>query len=763
LAAGAAPRHPPRLTLAGLFVLTVLAVTVLAGATLYGFVEISRRSIVERSITLRDEAARRVEQRLSREIGIAKSTVEDLERAMQLRALAPTDAGEIEAHLFLSIVDSPSLSDATFTRASWHRYDANGDAVLEPGPPWQISVFRVSGRHVPGSAGAWSKPDGEASHVDTRRVSLEGSRFVADVRSRPPGGALLSADFRREEDAPGPPLRDPTLHDTFRTTANEAYAGVAIWTDLAYSEIDANLPPRDRRVIMTVQKAVEDTPHEGTPHHFAGVVRVGLLASTIDTLPGLGTEGPGADARVVFLCDAQGRLVSRLDRSDPITVLGDDDLRVAPSHLPPVVAAALSSQELRQVTAEHPEQNATLAVGGMRYLASFRSLCRRRSVDAARCPETQDWVVAVVAPEAFYTRDLSALRDGSFVVLLLGTILVLIGGAVVVRQVARGLGRIGAETSKMRRFDFAPSSVGTAFRDVADVVDGLERAKTAMRALGKYVPVDLVRTLYASNQEPVLGGELLEISLMFTDIRGFTDLSERLSPDALAQALGHYLKAMSRAVGDNHGTVDKFIGDAVMAFWNAPSRLPDHPRWACAGALACIRATRELYASPDWSGLDPLFTRFGLHKDRVMVGHFGAPDRLSYTALGDGVNLAARLESLCKQYGVAILASEAMAASVRAEFEFRLVDKVAVKGKTAAVRVYELLGMRGECEDRKALVSTYERALHAYFERDFAAAIDLLEPIHDDGPAETLRVRCQGMLVNPPPAGWDGVYVATSK
>lgn len=729
---GASPGVSPepsrqRLTLGGLFVLTVLSVTVLVGATFYGFIEVSRRAIVERSFALRDEEARRVAQRLSSDLGTAKAAVENLERAVRFGALAPGDSLAVESHLFSAILDDPSLSDATFTRARWRHYGSEGEALVESGDPWQVSVFRRTG--------------GDETNIDTRRVVLEAGHFVADVRRRPPGAPLPGPDFAHEGDAP-----DPTRHPTFETSASQANAGRAIWTDLAYSELDAMLPVDERRVVLSVQKAVEDAPG-----HFAGVIRVGLLAATIDTLSGLGAAGTGGDARFVFLCDAQGRLVSRLAPDDRIALFGDD-LRVVASRLLPPVAAALSGAAIKRVSAEQPEQSETLDVAGTRYLASFLAL-----------PHTQDWAVAVVVPEAHYTRDLNSLQDRFLLTLLIVTILVLIGGVIVLREVVRGLGRITMETAKMRHFDFEPSSTRAAFRDVSEVVDGLERAKTAMRALGKYVPVDLVRTLYASNREPVPGGELLEISMMFTDIRGFTDLSERMSPDALAQTLGLYLRAMTAGIRDNRGTVDKFIGDAVMAFWNAPSPLPDHSNRACAAVLACIKATADLYASPEWGNIGPLFTRFGLHRDRVMVGHFGSPDRLSYTALGDGVNLASRLEGLCKQYGVAVLASEAIVASVGDGFEFRLVDKVAVKGKSVAVRVYELLGAGGECGDRRQVVAAYESALGAYFVRDFAGAIETLRPIMDDGPSRTLAQRCELLLVHPPPEDWGGIYVATRK
>ena len=740
--AWAPERDPPRLTLRGLFILTVLSVTVLVGGTFYVFIAASRHDIIERSFALRDKEADRVAQQLSSSLASAKDAVESFDRAIRFRTLAPGDPLAVEARLFSAILDDPSLSDATFTRASWHDYGPQGAALIESGDAWQISVFRESG--------------GDSSGIDTRRVSLEGGHFVADFRRRSPGAPLLGALFGREGDVP-----DPTRHATFETTASERSAGTAIWSDLAYSELDTKGSPDDKRVVLSVQKAVEDRPG-----HFVGVIRVGLLASTIDALPGLDAGGTAADPRFVFLCDAEGRLVSRIRPSDRIALSGID-LRVSATHVPAPLAAALSSAALKRVTLEQPEQSDALDVGGTRYLASFLALGAERfggrEGHGRVRPQTQDWAVAVVVPEEHYTRDLNELKNRFLRTLLIVTVLVLVGGIVVLREVARGLGRIALETSKMRQFDFAASSTREPFRDVAEVVDGLERAKTAMRALGKYVPIDLVRALYASNREPVLGGELLEISMMFTDIRGFTDLSERMSPDALAQTLGLYLRVMTTGIQDNRGTVDKFIGDAVMAFWNAPSSLPDHSKWACSAALACIKATGELYSSPEWGNIGPLFTRIGLHRDRVMVGHFGAPNRLSFTALGDGVNLASRLEGLCKQYDVAVLASEAIVASVGDSFEFRLVDKVAVKGKTVAVRVYELLGARGECAARGQLVTTYERALAAYFDRDFAGALEALRPMSGDGPSRTLAARCERMLAQPPADDWDGVYVATRK
>ena len=174
-----------------------------------------------------------------------------------------------------------------------------------------------------------------------------------------------------------------------------------------------------------------------------------------------------------------------------------------------------------------------------------------------------------------------------------------------------------------------------------------------------------------------------------------------------------------------------------------------------------MKATRALYASPAWRGLPPLFTRYGLHTARVMVGHFGAPDRLCYTALGDGVNLAARLEALCKQYGVVALASEAIVDGRLGDaFAFRLVDRVAVKGKHAGGAGLRAARGAARAELRRALRSGLRRLPRA---RLRAARRTCFARCPDDPPSRVLAARCEAMAIDPPPADWNGVYVAKTK
>ena len=231
---------------------------------------------------------------------------------------------------------------------------------------------------------------------------------------------------------------------------------------------------------------------------------------------------------------------------------------------------------------------------------------------------------------------------------------------------------------------------------------------------------------------------------MFTDIKNFTTFSEQLPPNELASALGRYLEVMARIIqSETGGTIDKYIGDAIMTLWNAPEPVPAHAEMACLAALRCREAGRILASSPEWKGLPAFETRFGLHTGSALVGHFGAPDRMNYTGIGDAINLASRLESLNKQYGTAIIASASVVEKARHRFAFRLLDIVAVKGKSEAIEIYELLGEKGEAGAAHGCVAAYEEAFSAFTRRDFTRALAILERWKEDGPSVALAERCR--------------------
>jgi adenylate cyclase len=417
------------------------------------------------------------------------------------------------------------------------------------------------------------------------------------------------------------------------------------------------------------------------------------------------------------------------------------------------VILSLKDPALNLVTPAAPLQSSQFDYQGKTYLVTYRAI-----------EGSQGWILGIVVPQSYYVGPLEVIRNR--LLFITGAIIccLCIGGFFVQRSLKREQKKIIDETLKMHNFDFKASLPHSIYHDIYEILSSLELAKTAMRAMSKYVPIELVKQLYQSQKEPTLGGEIQEISILFTDIKNFTALAEALPVNELALALGEYLKVMTQVIQNNRqGIIDKYIGDGIMALWNAPVPLANHAQIACLAALDCSAALEALFTSAKWHKLPRFQTRFGLHQDKVMVGHFGAPDRLNFTALGNGVNIASRLESLNKQYGTSILVSENIYEAAKENFLFRLLDFVVVKGKTQGLYVYELIGKKGEKSEMNALISTYERAFEAYRNRHFREAVDLLKSQLHDGPSHSLSARAAHFLQNPPPESWNGTHILTEK
>lgn len=715
-----------RPTLGQVFFVTIVGLAVLLGGLFALFLEGSRESIVRSSGPLRDAKSAEIGLRVESYLHKAEQAIEHIENQIRYGSCHAENALSVEAHLFAELLNDRDLAEVAFTHALRKEYEEDtGRIVIAPEARWQVSAFRETAE--------------AKSPILTRFTYPDRGGLVSDLRKRAPESGLLEAPLLRQTETPP----DPTEHLTFVTPAAERFLGRKVWSDLSYTELDDRLPEPQRRVVVTVMKAVEDRAER-----FVGVVRVALLERELDKLTAL-TKG---DVHRTFLCDDHGRLLTRIAPGDRLADL-DGDLRIVSKDLPVEVGMALEHQALKDVRPEKLLTQAAFDAHGRKLLLSFRGL-----------PATQGWRVGMVVAEDDLPGIKSLVEAQRKLMLwsLALSGLILVGGVLTLRAVRRGLKQVVDQTARMRNFDFAPAAPSAPFRDVEDVMDSVELAKTAMRAMGKYVPVDLVRHLYQTKREPVLGGELADVTLMFTDIKDFTSYAESLAPNAVAEALGLYLEAMTDAVHKTGGTIDKYIGDAVMAVWNAPSPASDHPLRACRAALDCASATERLYASPAWGERPRFVTRFGLHSDRVMVGHFGAPERMSYTALGDGVNLASRLEGLNKQYGTTILASQAVYEAAKQAFAFRLLDRVAVKGKTKGIRVFELLGDAAGAGPR-AGARRYEEALLRYFARRFAEALAILETQPDDPPSVVLAGRCRAMQQDPPPPDWDGIYISRTK
>jgi adenylate cyclase len=300
-----------------------------------------------------------------------------------------------------------------------------------------------------------------------------------------------------------------------------------------------------------------------------------------------------------------------------------------------------------------------------------------------------------------------------------------------------------------------------------------EKEKRKVRsAFGQYLSPEVIRRLLVNPQ--LVEPRKTEITVMFSDIRGFTTISEKLDAQDLALFLNGYLSDMTKIVFDTQGTLDKYIGDAVMAFWGAPFEEPDHAANACNASLAMMKTVRSMQTRWEAEGKPKLDIGIGLNSGPASVGNMGSALRYGYTALGDTVNLSSRLEGLNKEYGTHILVNESTHKTVKhAGFLFRELDIIRVKGKLQPVTIYELVGKLSELEqesnynDLKQLLQDFTAARELYRKRDWEQAQhafqDILDRTPDDGPSRMYWKRCQEYLFDEPPIGWDGVFTMTHK
>jgi adenylate cyclase len=264
-----------------------------------------------------------------------------------------------------------------------------------------------------------------------------------------------------------------------------------------------------------------------------------------------------------------------------------------------------------------------------------------------------------------------------------------------------------------------------------------------------------------------LGGERREITVMFTDLAGFTDLSETMEVVKLAQVINTYMEAMSEEIVKRDGYLDKYIGDAIMSFWNGLVDQPDHAARACRAALAIKR--RELEIAPDLQKLVDarIVTRIGINTGPMAVGNLGSSRKLSYTVLGDAVNLGARLEPANKLYGTEVLISQTVAEQVNGQFVMRELDLLRVKGKQKPMGVFELMAEGDHTSELRARVELYTEGLAHYraqrWEKAEGALLRLLRECPDDAPAAVLLRRVAKLRHEELAPDWDGVYVAKEK
>jgi adenylate cyclase len=332
------------------------------------------------------------------------------------------------------------------------------------------------------------------------------------------------------------------------------------------------------------------------------------------------------------------------------------------------------------------------------------------------------------------------------------------------RLIAAPLIKVVNEIRHVERFDLDkvqrhPSRL-TEIENLSGAIGDMAQGLAAFR---KYIPADLVKRLISDGNGARLGGAIRPMSVMFIDLAGFTGLSERLG-DRIIPLLSRYFDSVSAQIQNHNGTIDKFIGDAVMAFWGAPSSNPDHAVDCCRAALACRRAMGEATLVDDRG--EPVRIRIGINSGDMLVGNIGSEVRLNYTVIGDAVNIASRLEGTNKAYGSTIIIGPETRRLAGDSIVVRELDRLAVYGRAGGLQIYELLGMSAEVDGKPDWAVSYEKGLAAFRARDCKAAIAAFEnvlQIRDDAASSSMIERCRQQLENPAGEDWDGTTVARTK
>ncbi|MBI1285410.1 MAG: hypothetical protein GC183_13920 [Thiobacillus sp.] len=377
-------------------------------------------------------------------------------------------------------------------------------------------------------------------------------------------------------------------------------------------------------------------------------------------------------------------------------------------------------------------------------------------------------IVAIVTPESDLLGNVNAkLQMLFFVIAVLVMSVVLVTAIVARRYLGRPLSAVVQNIHYLQKFDHdSIVTKASPFSEVTEVSRAIKHMNNSLTSFGKYIPKKLVQTLFAQGMEAKLGAELRTMTTLFVDLANFTHISEMLGDD-VAEFLGSYLSTISEVVQRHNGTIDKYIGDSVMAFWGAPEAHSAHALSACRAALSSresIAALRQITRS---RGLPDVHARIGINTGPALVGNFGSTDRLNYTAIGDSVNVASRLESLNKAYGTEILIGESTYEIVRQDVIARLIDRVSVYGKDEAISVYELISMKEGEQPRPEWIELYELGLASIRRCDWNKAVSYFSRViamrgHDQASEKQIE-RAKSYALTPPRGGWDGRVVMNSK
>ncbi|MEQ8322273.1 MAG: adenylate/guanylate cyclase domain-containing protein [Rhodospirillales bacterium] len=548
-----------------------------------------------------------------------------------------------------------------------------------------------------------------------------------------------------------------------------------ITTDADSRIKEATYDPRTRPWFINAQ--AEKKPVISRAYVFASLLQPGVtVAQPLYSYP---TATVGVDLSLNDLSGLAKRLQPRkngvvaiLDKDSQIVGYPDMTKTVAQSDtesgLNIVSAAGINDRRIQKAVVDEPStrnRHLSFSIDGKSYIGY---------INHSSDDNYAGWKVISVADVEDYTGPLMTTLYHSLLIAAVIMVIAVTGVAAMAGWITLPVIRLRQMADQVTTLNFGDiKSFDSPFEEIKRLQSSMDRMRAALDTFLRFVPRDVVRELIKSSSTASIGGTRREVTLLFTDIEGFTTISEKMTPEQIMSQTSEYFENMSFGIQANRGTIDKFIGDAIMAIWNAPIDDAFHVDNACRGVLAAHHISEDLNKEFAAKGLATLRTRFGLHTCDVLVGNIGARDRMQYTCLGSGVNLAARIEGLNKFYGTQVLASDTVRRKASSDFLFRRVDIVEAKGTTQPLTIYELMGERGEDaafyvgKETMQLASKYEQAFDFYLHRDFSDALFILDQLAeshpDDAVVAQLRVKCRNFMETPPAAEWNGATVLDKK
>ncbi|MFB9269129.1 adenylate/guanylate cyclase domain-containing protein [Bradyrhizobium erythrophlei] len=534
-------------------------------------------------------------------------------------------------------------------------------------------------------------------------------------------------------------LRTSKVEDSKYLVTDQQWFRDAIGADDEHWSILTVHPRGERLAAMLAAPIDIDGKREGVLAIIIELTRVSNFLSQL-------TVGKSAGA---FLLDRDGGVVAAPDpNADELNALKTDH---------PLFPVAVDA--IRQVGKAYDPGDSE----------AFRSQLTRdgRAYQAVLTPISfPGWSLVTVVPESEFLGPVQmTIRN---LVIGLAVLIVaagLLSAWLAQRLIAAPLIKVVGEIRHVERFDLDkverhPSRL-TEIENLSGAIGDMAQGLAAFR---KYIPADLVRRLVSDGNAAQLGGAVRPMSVMFIDLAGFTGMSERLG-DRIIPLLSRYFDAVSGEIQKEGGTIDKFIGDAVMAFWGAPSANPEHATDCCRAALACQRAVAEAHLIDDKG--EAVRIRIGINSGDMLVGNIGSEVRLNYTVIGDAVNIASRLEGTNKTYGSTIIIGPETRRLAGDRIVARELDRLAVYGRAGGLEIYELLGMADASAGTPDWATSYEAGLAAWRAAEFTAAIAAFEKtleLRGEDAASTLMIaRCKHQLANPTDEDWDGTTVARTK